>query len=93
MAGRLVSFYIIPLFITSVNHFSKIYPWHDRKAVSDFNFLLSFFVGMWYNKFVTASYTGTGRGVSVMEIMLSFIISVTAGVVAYYICKWLDGDE
>jgi len=35
----------------------------------------------------------TGRGVYVMEIMLSFIISVTAGVVAYYICKWLDGDE
>lgn len=25
--------------------------------------------------------------------LLSFILSVLAGVVAYYICKWLDGEE
>ena len=28
-----------------------------------------------------------------MELLVSFIISVIASVVGYYICKWLDGDE
>ena len=28
-----------------------------------------------------------------MNWILSFAISVTASVVAYYICKWLDGDD
>jgi len=27
-----------------------------------------------------------------LEILSSFILSVLAGVVAYYICKWLDGE-
>ena len=27
------------------------------------------------------------------EIVLAFVISVLAGVVSYYICKWLDGDD
>ncbi|MCM1302759.1 MAG: hypothetical protein NC305_06665 [Lachnospiraceae bacterium] len=27
-----------------------------------------------------------------MEIIVSFIISVLAGVISYYICKWLDGN-
>ena len=27
-----------------------------------------------------------------IEILFSFIIAVVAGVVAYYICKWLDSD-
>lgn len=27
------------------------------------------------------------------EILVSFLISVIAGVVSYYICKWLDRDE
>ena len=26
-----------------------------------------------------------------MEMVVSFILSVAAGVVSYYICKWLDG--
>ena len=26
-----------------------------------------------------------------MDILASFILSIVAGVVAYYICKWLDG--
>ena len=25
--------------------------------------------------------------------LISFVVSVMASVVAYYICKWLDGDE
>ena len=28
-----------------------------------------------------------------MELLVSFIISVIASVVGYYICKWLDGYE
>lgn len=28
-----------------------------------------------------------------MDLMMSFIVSGAAGVVSYYICKWLDGDE
>ena len=33
-------------------------------------------------------------GVSLMEeILTSFLISVIASVVDYYICKWLDRDE
>lgn len=31
-------------------------------------------------------------GVS-MELLTSFILSVVAGVVAYYICKWFDSGE
>ena len=27
-----------------------------------------------------------------MELIVSFILSVAAGVVAYYICKWFDGE-
>ena len=27
------------------------------------------------------------------NLLSSFIISVIASVVGYYICKWLDGDE
>ena len=27
------------------------------------------------------------------DIILTFLVSVIAGVVSYYICKWLDRDE
>ena len=27
-----------------------------------------------------------------MEVLVSFLISVLAGVISYYICKWLDGN-
>ena len=38
--------------------------------------------------------TGTEKGWSIVnDITLSFILSVLASVVAYYICKWLDEDE
>ena len=32
-------------------------------------------------------------GCSRMDPILSFYLSVMASVVAYYICKWLDGDD
>lgn len=28
-----------------------------------------------------------------MELFVSFLISVMASIVAYYICKWLDGNH
>ena len=33
------------------------------------------------------------KEVRILELLVSFIISVIASVVGYYICKWLDGDE
>ena len=43
---------------------------------------------------VTAPITGDREGgVYYMEILLSFIFSIMASVVAYYLCKWFDGDE
>ena len=32
------------------------------------------------------------KGGVTMDLATSFISSVVAGVVAYYICKWLDGE-
>jgi len=37
-------------------------------------------------------YLATGGGVFI-DIIISFLVSVMAGVVAYYICKWLDSDN
>ena len=34
-----------------------------------------------------------GKGVCFVSILSSFIISIMAGIVCHYICKWLDGDE
>jgi len=27
------------------------------------------------------------------DVLLAFLVSVGAGVVSYYICKWLDSDK
>ena len=32
-----------------------------------------------------------GREVRLMDVVSTFLLSVAAGIVAYYICKWLDG--
>ena len=47
---------------------------------------------MCYNITATTPRQVEKGGVSMASI-LSFFISVMASVVAYYICKWLDGDE
>ncbi len=31
-----------------------------------------------------------GEGVLMINLFISFIISVVAGVISHYICKWLD---
>nr|DAV52709.1 MAG TPA: SCIMP protein [Caudoviricetes sp.] len=28
-----------------------------------------------------------------VELLITFLVSVVAGVVSYYICKWLDKDK
>lgn len=27
------------------------------------------------------------------DLFISLFVSIVAGVISYYICKWLDGDE
>lgn len=27
------------------------------------------------------------------DILLSFVVSVMAGIVSYYLCKWIDGHK
>ena len=45
-----------------------------------------------YNKLVTAPILVTGRG-AIVEIVTSLYLSIVASVIAYYICKWLDGED
>jgi hypothetical protein len=37
-------------------------------------------------------HSGDGKEV-VSPMLCTFMISVIAGVVSYYVCKWLDGDD
>ena len=34
-----------------------------------------------------------GREVSVVEIVVSLIVAIAAGVISHLICKWLDRDK
>lgn len=55
---------------------------------------LSLLISMKYVIILVLSYRylATGGGVN-MEVVFSFFVSVMSGIVAYYICKWLDGDN
>ena len=33
------------------------------------------------------------KGGETMSLIVAFIISIAASIVAHYICKWLDGNE
>ena len=33
------------------------------------------------------------KGVYILGVFVSFTVSVMASIVAYYICKWLNGDS
>jgi hypothetical protein len=37
--------------------------------------------------------SGRKEVISMAEMLIAFFISVAAGVVSYYICKWLDRNE
>lgn len=45
-----------------------------------------------YNILVAINLSGDGKEVC-MEVIVMFLISVAASIVAYYICKWLDRDD
>lgn len=42
---------------------------------------------------VVAPNLATERGCVILEIIISFLVSVAASIVGYYACKWLDGDD
>ena len=42
---------------------------------------------------LSSRYPATGGGEVYMEIVISFFVSCTASIAAYYVCKWLDGDK
>ncbi len=48
---------------------------------------------MCYNLSVATPYTGRKGGVFMQDLLISFLISVGANIVAYYICKWLGRDD
>lgn len=45
------------------------------------------------NQVVLIDYTIIILGGERMSILISLIVSVVAGVISYYICKWLDGKH
>ncbi len=47
----------------------------------------------WYNSCVAASDTRYGKEVFYVEMLLSLLIAVMAGVISHLICKWLDSDK
>ena len=51
----------------------------------------AFRVKLWYN--VCAVDSLQQRGGVQMDYLISFLISVGASIAAYYICKWLDGED
>ena len=42
---------------------------------------------------IVLSLPPTQEGGEIMSIIIAFLISVAAGVVSYYICKWLDRNN
>lgn len=39
------------------------------------------------------THSGNRRGVYRLELIISFMVSVMAKIVGYYLCKWLDRDD
>lgn len=49
------------------------------------------FAGLCYTGSAALLHPSNGKEVSVMDGVITFLVSVVASVVAYYVCKWLDG--
>ena len=47
---------------------------------------------VWYNLCVAHRHPQQGGGVC-MEVVISFLVAVLAGVACHYIIKWLDSDD
>ena len=48
-------------------------------------------ISLCYNELAVDSFQQEGGGV--LDLLIAFLVSVVASVVAYYICKWLDGED
>lgn len=48
---------------------------------------------IWYNPYVTASYIWYGKEVFGLDVIISLLVAVMAGVISHLVCKWLDGDK
>ena len=48
---------------------------------------------VWYNTGVALPIPGSREEVRQLNAMLSLLCSIAANVIAYYICKWLDGQK
>ena len=58
-------------------------------ALHFFQYVIINFVHVWY--YCMVGYLPTsGKEVSKLEFLFAFLSSVAAGVISYYICKWLD---
>ena len=57
------------------------------------NIFVCKFVFVCYNTSVTDSDTDNRKEVFILEIVISFFLSITASIIAYYICKWLDAES
>ena len=55
--------------------------------------LIVAFLPLWYNIQRCRTQSGNRKGVYCLDLIISFLVSVMAGVASYYICKWLDGDD
>ena len=49
-----------------------------------------FFYKYCYTYYVVVSQSDKRLEVKIMSIAVSFIVSLSASIVAYYICKWID---
>ncbi|EHO50712.1 hypothetical protein HMPREF9099_02325 [Lachnospiraceae bacterium oral taxon 082 str. F0431] len=49
-----------------------------------------FFYKYCYTYYVVVSQSDNRLDVKIMSIAVSFIVSLSASIVAYYICKWID---
>ena len=70
-------------------HGDTAFRWAERGG--SFRFDISFCRKVCYTCFAAYPAHFTGREVSAMPDITTFILSVAANVISYYICKWLDG--
>ena len=52
--------------------------------------MLVHIVGIWYNTVAALLQSGNREEVDTLEFVIGFLVSVAAGIISYYVCKWLD---
>ena len=75
------------ILLISISHFdekSKNLLFGKGKPCQGLTGLVGYFI------IISVGRLSVGRRCPIVDLIISFIISVAAGVVSYYICKWLD---